>query len=149
MIIDYLVVIRLNTYIRIQIKPMDLLNKRIIIFDDDEDILSICSFVLQESGWEVFVFPDCKDVVERVTEINPAAIVMDNWIPETGGIIATQLLKQSPAVKDIPVIYFSANSKIEDLAAEAGADDYLAKPFELEDLEQIVLKNVNAYIAAP
>jgi DNA-binding response OmpR family regulator len=143
-----LVVIRLNTYIRIQIKPMDLLNKRIIIFDDDEDILSICSFVLQESGWEVFVFPDCKDVVERVSEIAPAAIVMDNWIPETGGIIATQLLKQSAAVKDIPVIYFSANSKIEDLAAEAGADDYLAKPFELEDLEQIVLKNVTANTTA-
>jgi DNA-binding response OmpR family regulator len=143
-----LVVIRLNTYIRIQIKPMDLLNKRIIIFDDDEDILSICSFVLQESGWEVFVFPDCKDVVERVSEIAPAAIVMDNWIPETGGIIATQLLKQTAAVKDIPVIYFSANSKIEDLAAEAGADDYLAKPFELEDLEQIVLKNVTANTTA-
>lgn len=144
-----MVAIRLNTYIRNQIKLMDLLNKRIIIFDDDEDILSICSFVLQESGWEVFVFPDCKDVVERVTKINPVAIVMDNWIPETGGIIATQLLKQSPGVKDIPVIYFSANSNIEGLAAEAGADDYLAKPFELDDLEQIVLKNVNAYVATP
>lgn len=127
---------------------MDQLNKRIIIFDDDEDILAICSFVLEESGWEVFVFPNCKDVVERVTEINPAAIVMDNWIPETGGIIATRLLKSSEAVKNIPVIYFSANSKIEDLAAEAGADDYLAKPFELDDLEQIVLKNVTAHSTA-
>nr|WP_158798936.1 response regulator [Pedobacter sp. L105] len=122
-------------------EDMELVNKRIAIFDDDEDILSICSFVLEDGGWEVFTFPDCKNIVEKVTELNPAVILMDNWIPDTGGIVATRLLKASPEVKDIPVIYFSANSKISDLAAEAGADSYLAKPFDLKDLEKIISEN--------
>jgi len=120
---------------------MDLLNKKIAVFDDDEDILSICDFVLGSSGWEVHTFSDCNDVIRRITEINPAVILMDNWIPASGGIVATQLLKNSAALKHIPVIYFSANSKISELAEQAGADAYLAKPFDLDDLESIVFQN--------
>lgn len=118
-----------------------LANKRIIIFDDDEDILSICEFVLQEAGWEVHTFPDCNDIVNRVTAINPDVILMDNWIPEAGGIVATQSLKKTAALKHIPVIYFTANNNISQLAAEAGADDYISKPFDLDALERIVVAN--------
>jgi CheY-like chemotaxis protein len=116
-------------------------NKRMVIFDDDEDILSICEFVLTEAGWEVFTFPNCIDIINRVTQINPAVILMDNWIPEEGGIVATQLLKKTELTSAIPVIYFSANNKIGELAAEAGADDHISKPFELDALEEIVAKN--------
>jgi CheY-like chemotaxis protein len=117
---------------------MELTNKKIAVFDDDEDILSICDFVLASSGWEVHTFSDCIDIVGKVTGVDPAVILMDNWIPDTGGIIATQLLKDASHLKHIPVIYFSANNKISDLAAQAGADAYLAKPFDLDDLERIV-----------
>jgi len=117
---------------------MDASTKRIIIFDDDEDILSICSYILEEQGWEVHTFTDCNNIVEKVSSINPAVILMDNWIPDAGGIIATQTLKKSEELKHIPVIYFSANSDIQLLAEHAGAETYLAKPFDLEDLEQII-----------
>lgn len=112
--------------------------KAVAIFDDDEDILAICSYVLEESGWTVHTFVDCSNIVERVREINPQAILMDNWIPEEGGIAATQLLKQTPDLSNIPVIYFSANSDIEKLSQKAGADGYLAKPFDLDDLIAII-----------
>lgn len=114
--------------------------KKIIIFDDDDDILSICSYILQEQGWEVHTFTDCNDIAERVTTIYPDVIMMDNWIPDAGGIIATQTLKQSEDLKDIPVIYFSANSDIQLLANHAGAETYLAKPFDLDDLEKVINK---------
>lgn len=113
-------------------------DKRIIIFDDDEDILSICSYVLEEQGWEVHTFTDCNSIVEKVSGINPKVILMDNWIPDAGGIIATQTLKMQDELKKIPVIYFSANSDIQLLANHAGAESYLAKPFDLDELERVI-----------
>ena len=65
---------------------------------------------------------------------------MDNWIPDTGGIIATQTIKSQPDLMKIPVIYFSANNDIESLAKQAGADTYLEKPFDLTELELVIDK---------
>jgi DNA-binding NtrC family response regulator len=112
--------------------------KRIIIFDDDEDILAICSYVLEEQGWEVHTFTDCNHIIERVSSIKPSVILMDNWIPDEGGIIATQMLKKNEALKKTPVIYFSANNDIHLLADNAGAETFLAKPFDLIELERVI-----------
>lgn len=112
--------------------------KRILICDDDSDILSICQFILGEIGLEVHTRTDCNNIISVVDEVRPDVILMDNWIPDTGGIIATRILKQHPEFKKIPVIYFSANTDIKLLATEAGADSYLAKPFDISDLEKAI-----------
>lgn len=112
--------------------------KRILICDDDSDILSICQFILGEIGLEVHTRTDCNNIISVVNEVRPDVILMDNWIPDTGGIIATRTLKQHPEFKKIPVIYFSANTDIKLLAIEAGADSYLAKPFDISDLEKAI-----------
>lgn len=117
---------------------MDNPPKKIIIFDDDEDILSICSYILEEQGWEVNTFTDCNNIIEKVGGILPDVILMDNWIPDAGGIVATQTLKKDDKLKNIPVVYFSANSDIQLLADHAGAETYLAKPFDLEELERVI-----------
>ncbi|CAM3704683.1 response regulator [Mucilaginibacter galii] len=112
--------------------------KKIVIFDDDEDILSICAYILEEQGWEVHTFTDCNNITEKVSPIMPVVILMDNWIPDVGGIVATQTLKKDENLKSIPVVYFSANSDIQLLADQAGAETYLAKPFDLEELEKTI-----------
>ncbi|WP_457129041.1 response regulator [Mucilaginibacter sp. HD30] len=112
--------------------------KKIIIFDDDEDILSVCTYVLEEQGWDVHVFTDCNQIIDKVSSVMPHVILMDNWIPDTGGIVATQALKSNDTLKNIPVVYFSANSDIQLLAKQAGAEAYIAKPFDLEDMERII-----------
>jgi len=117
---------------------MDKTDKKIIIFDDDEDILSICSYILEEQGWQVHTFTNCNTIAEKVSDILPDVILMDNWIPDEGGIMATQTLKKDEKLKSIPVIYFSANSDIQILADHAGAESYLAKPFDLEELERVI-----------
>jgi DNA-binding NtrC family response regulator len=114
--------------------------KTIAIFDDDEDILSICTLVLEEKGWEVSTFTDCTDIINKVNAVSPDVILMDNWIPDVGGIIATRQIKSSAALKNIPVIYFSANSNIQALTQEAGADTFLAKPFDIDQLVGIINK---------
>jgi len=117
---------------------MDKPAKKIVIFDDDEDILSICIYILEEQGWEVHAYTNCNNIIERISAIRPDVILMDNWIPDEGGIIATQTLKKDENLKNIPVIYFSANSDIQLLADHAGAETYLAKPFDLEELDRVI-----------
>ncbi|RYY36992.1 MAG: response regulator [Sphingobacteriaceae bacterium] len=113
-------------------------SKKIIIFDDDDDILSICTYILEDQGWQVHTFDNCSNVIEKVDGIKPDVILMDNWIPDTGGILATQQLKLHSTLKTIPVVYFSANSDIQSLANTAGAESYIAKPFDLTDLERVI-----------
>lgn len=114
------------------------MSKRILICDDDEDILSICTYILEEDGWEVHTRNHCKNIVETVREIIPCIILMDNWIPDLGGIKATQAIKADPGLNKIPIIYFSANNDVKSLAGVAGADGFLAKPFDIEELEKMV-----------
>ena len=117
--------------------------KKILIFDDDVNILELCSIVLVDYGYDVEVSETSHDIIEKVSQVNPDVILMDNWIPDIGGIKATQLLKSSPEFSHIPVIYFSANNDIHLLAQTAGADAYLSKPFDLTELETIVSEAVN------
>ncbi|SFS48735.1 response regulator [Sphingobacterium wenxiniae] len=111
-------------------------NKTILVFDDDQAILDIFSIVLEAGGYKVEISSTSHDIIEKVAEIKPDAIIMDNWIPEIGGVEATRLLKSHPDFQQIPVIYCSANNDIESLASLAGAETYLSKPFDLDDLER-------------
>ncbi|MFD1769965.1 response regulator [Sphingobacterium suaedae] len=113
-------------------------NKTILIFDDDSNILEVCSIILTDAGYDVKISETSHDIIEKVDDLRPDVILMDNWIPDIGGIEATRLLKIHPDFGHIPVIYISANNDIHMLAEKAGADAYLAKPFDIVDLEQIV-----------
>lgn len=114
--------------------------KKILIFEDDISILEIVTIILEDAGYRVSVSQTSHDIIEKVAELTPDLILMDNWIPDIGGKEATRLLKKHPRFQHIPVIYITANSDIAALAEVAGADDFLAKPFDLEDLEFIVAK---------
>jgi DNA-binding response OmpR family regulator len=115
---------------------------RVMIFDDDTDLLEVCSIVLKSKNFIVMALNKCSDIIHEVKSFSPNVILMDNWIPDVGGVKATQLLKNNPELKSIPVIFFSANDRVEDLALEAGAEFYLQKPFEIEELETTVSKAV-------
>lgn len=114
--------------------------KKIFIFDDNLQILELCTEILDDLGCEVNTSPTTNKVVEQVTAFMPDLIFMDNWLPDISGIEATRLIKANAALKDIPVIYFSANTNISALAEEAGAEDYIAKPFDIDLFEEKVKK---------
>lgn len=116
------------------------INKKILIFEDDISILEIVTIILEDAGYAVETSQTSHDIIERVATIKPDLILMDNWIPNIGGKEATKLLKRDLTFGHIPVIYITANSDIAELAKDAGADDFLAKPFDLDDLEKIVAK---------
>jgi len=112
--------------------------KRVLVCDDEQDILDIIEMILSDAGWEVVTTQHVDEIIEQVKNSNPSVILMDNWIPGTGGIVATQTIKKHPEFKKIPVVYITANNDIEALANEAGAEFKVAKPFDLEILEKVV-----------
>ena len=114
--------------------------KKILIFDDDKSILEVISIVFEENGYKVEISETSHDIIQKVETFRPDVILMDNWIPNIGGVEATRLLKSYEEFRDIPVIYVTANNDIATLALSAQADDYVAKPFNLEDLEEKVAK---------
>ncbi|WP_219222865.1 response regulator [Pedobacter antarcticus] len=116
--------------------------KKVFIFDDNSDILELCTFILEDAGYEIKTSSTSNDIIDQVTAYTPDIIFMDNWLPDVGGIDATRELKSHPTLKTIPVIYFSANNDVMALADQAGADGYLSKPFDIEELENIILKHL-------
>ena len=118
--------------------------KKVLIFDDNPDLLELCTIILEDIGCKVITSPKSDHADLQVIEHSPDIILMDNWLPNLSGIEATKLIKSNKNLKHIPVIYFSANNNVQQLAEEAGADDYLAKPFNIADLEKIVRKYIES-----
>ena len=114
------------------------MNNRVIIYDDDADLLEVCSLILASRNFEVITKDKCTELLADLEQHQPGVVLMDNWIPDVGGVIATQIIKESKEFKHIPVIFFSANNNVSELAREAGADFCLHKPFDIADLENIV-----------
>lgn len=114
------------------------MGKKVFIFDDNPDILDLCKLILEDAGYEIKTSASSNNIVDQVMAFMPDLIFMDNWLPDLGGIEATQALKNHAELKHIPVIYFSANNDVRALAEQAGADTYLSKPFDIVALEEIV-----------
>ena len=112
--------------------------KRVLVCDDEQDILDIIEMILADGGWDVVTTQHVDDIIGQVEKAAPNVILMDNWIPNSGGIVATQTIKKHPDFKKIPVVYITANSDIQALANEAGAEFSVAKPFDLDLLEKVV-----------
>jgi two-component system alkaline phosphatase synthesis response regulator PhoP len=119
------------------------MNKKVFIFDDNNDILELCTLILEDAGYEIKTSATSNDIVAQVSAYMPDLIFMDNWLPDVGGVEATQELKNHPELKHIPVIYFSANNDVKALAEKAGADNFLAKPFDIHAFEEIVKKEID------
>lgn len=123
--------------------PSNSSKKKVFIFDDNLEILELCTEILDDLGCEVKTSPTTSNIENQILDFLPNLIFMDNWLPDISGIEATQLIKAHEKLKHIPVVYFSANSNINALAAEAGADDFLAKPFDIACFEDLVNKYIN------
>ena len=113
---------------------------RVAIFEDNRYLRESLFKLLETSDQFTCVgaFAHCERVIENIEETQPDVILMDNWIPDIGGVKAIRLLKSYPQFSQIPVIFFSANNNVGELAKEAGADYSLQKPFDISELEELV-----------
>jgi len=109
--------------------------KKIMICDDDEGILDITGLLLESYGYQVLLEPDSTHLIPRISMEKPDLLLIDIWMPQLMGDEIVRMLKRDKNMAHIPIIMFSASRESKRIANEAGADDYIAKPFSIEDLD--------------
>ncbi len=113
--------------------------KRILVIDDDKDILSIMDFIFADQGHQTILY-DTGTTAEDVELLNPDLILLDVRITgfhKTGDEICAEI-KANPDLRKIPILLVSAETDLNALAGGCGADGYVSKPFEVNNLLAIV-----------
>ena len=108
--------------------------KKVLIIDDDIDILESMKFILEEEGYMVHTVSSGKNLIQEVSSFNPEAILLDYLISGVNGMDICKELKNDDRTKEIPVIFISAHPHAKRVSLDAGADYFLAKPFEIEEM---------------
>lgn len=113
---------------------------RILVADNDEDILTLVSFRLERQGYEVLVARDGAEALERARAELPDLCVLDVMMPKLTGYDVTRELRADPRTAEVPVILLTARVQEADVrnGYDAGADDYVRKPFAPQELRDRV-----------
>jgi DNA-binding response OmpR family regulator len=106
---------------------------KILVVDDDPGIVDILSLMLRDEGYEVDIASEPASINQMHSNL-PDLILLDIWMSGTNGSEICRNLKTKKSTKHIPIIMISANRDTEDIAKEAGADDFIVKPFEMSTL---------------
>lgn len=107
--------------------------KKVMIADDDPGILDAVEAMLEYGGYEVSSTSNGATILEMKDNI-PDLLLLDIWMSGTDGRDVCKKLKQTANTRNMPIIMISASTELEKSAKEAGADDFLEKPFDMEDL---------------
>jgi two-component system alkaline phosphatase synthesis response regulator PhoP len=109
---------------------------KILIAEDERDIRDLVAFTLRFAGYEVFAAANGEEAVEMAPNVNPDLILMDVRMPRMTGYEACKIMKLNPELKDIPIVFLSAKGQEAEIqqGLEAGAEEYLLKPFAPDQL---------------
>jgi CheY-like chemotaxis protein len=109
--------------------------KKILIVDDNELIVEVMTYILENKGYEVMSLYNGDEVLNNVKANHPDLVILDDTMPGMGGREICQLLKLNRSTQKLPVIMCSGNEDIDDSLQQKGApDDVLHKPFDITDL---------------
>lgn len=118
--------------------------KKVLIVDDEVDIIEILQFVLEANGYECVTAMDGEEGLKLAREISPDLIILDVMMPKINGYKISRLLKYDNKYKDIPILMITARSQEEDkiIGEETGANEYITKPFNVD----YVIEKVKSYL---
>jgi two-component system alkaline phosphatase synthesis response regulator PhoP len=119
--------------------------KKVLIVDDERDIVETLKFVIESEGIECLTAYDGEEALNLAKSEMPDLMVLDVMLPKINGYKICRLLKFDSKYKDIPILMITARSQEEDKAIgeETGADEYITKPFDINE----VVKKIKNYLA--
>lgn len=120
---------------------------RILLIDDEVDILEFVKYNLERDGYEVFTAPDGAAGIKCALEVKPHLILLDMMMPIMDGIETCQAIRKSPELSNVMVVFLSAvgNEDTQLQGYNAGADDYISKPIRMNILRsriKAILKRI-------
>ena len=112
------------------------MNSKILIVDDEEDILTLLEYNLEKAGFKVISADDGPEAIELAKKEKPALIILDIMLPSMEGTEVCKAIKRDDATSHIPIIMLTAKGEEVDriVGLELGADDYITKPFSPREL---------------
>jgi DNA-binding response OmpR family regulator len=110
--------------------------RRVLVADDDPDMITILRVNLEAEGYAVDAAVDGQAALDLARGTRPDMIVLDVMMPRIDGIAVLTEMRSDPDTRDIPIVLLTAKSNDDDIWAgwQAGADYYLTKPFQLDEL---------------
>jgi two-component system alkaline phosphatase synthesis response regulator PhoP len=119
--------------------------KKILVVDDEADLVETVRFPLEMEGFNVLVSYNGEDALNQARKENPDLILLDLMLPKLDGYKVCRLLKFDERYKHIPILMLTAKTQEKDklLGKETGADEYITKPFDIDEL----MKKVKGYLS--
>ncbi len=114
--------------------------KKILVCDDDQEIVDLIKIILENNGYRVSVLTSGEIALEKIKAYLPDLILLDIWMPGLDSEKITKTLKENAKTKHIPIIIISALSNLKKLAKDIGADSFISKPFDIDYLTKVVEK---------
>lgn len=111
---------------------------KILVVDDDIHATTLFKTILTAKGFDAFIVNDSAVAVQTANSTNPDLIILDLMMPEPNGFEVCKMLRADPKYARTPIVIFTAmgDNESKTLALAAGADEFLTKPFRVEDLMQ-------------
>mgnify|MGYP003606202364 CR=1 FL=1 len=121
------------------------MTKKILIVDDEKDIVETLKFILESEGYDCVVAYDGEEALSLAKNENPDLIVLDVMLPKINGYKVCRLLKFDSKYKHIPILMVTARTQAEDkiIGEETGANEYITKPFDIETITTLVKQYLN------
>jgi CheY-like chemotaxis protein len=112
---------------------------KILICDDDKDILEVCKTILEAKGYKIITRSTCDGIINIIQTECPDIILMDLWLPPLGGETAIREIKAHPLFHSIP---------LEQIAKSSNAECFLKKPFDIDEFERLIEELTDNVITA-
>lgn len=116
--------------------------KKVLVLDDDEAILDVIQIVLKNANYDVAAYSSGKNILEKVKTYFPNLILLDNSMPDLESEKFVKSLRKDGEFKNIPIILVSASVNLEKRAKKLGVEDFIDKPFDMNDFLRTIGKHI-------
>ncbi|WP_379964422.1 response regulator [Epilithonimonas sp. UC225_85] len=116
-------------------------SKKIMICDDDPGILEVLEMMLELEGYTVFTESNSTNLIKTISHTLPDLLLMDLWMPVLSGDQLLRTIRTTKEIENLPVIILSASVDGNEIATSSGANGFIAKPFDMDDVS-IKIRNI-------
>ncbi|GJM27932.1 MAG: hypothetical protein DHS20C17_05670 [Cyclobacteriaceae bacterium] len=119
-------------------------NCHVLIIEDNKDLLTMLNLMLERNAYTVSIKRDITDLESTISALSPDVILMDMLLADADGSAICKNLKQDKRYSKIPIVMTSALPSARARCLQAGADQFIGKPFDMEDLLEILSKAIKS-----